>query len=234
MKKALILSLVLLTVIIGCKKRDITPFDYTISGITDVTLEKYSTVTMPVEIKTKQGEPEYVSMSITGVPENVSVSFNPDHGLSPYNSGVVFTTEDKAKEGTYPVTITVFSLSTYYKTYKFNLKVVAANGCQTGRIGRYFVTSDCSVDSYYVNIIKDPALTNGIMIQNFGNFSVYPVTLHMILNCDAKTISIPTQTEDSTGLQFSGVGEFNGNNIYLTYDMVDGPQTTTCHMTLKK
>lgn len=234
MKNALVLTILLSTVIFGCKKHKVTPFDYTISGIGDISVEKEGATTMPVEIKHIKGDAEFVSLSITGLPKNVTATINPDHASGSFNPGIVFNANSMAVEGTYPLMITTYSISSYYRTYNFNLKVVPSSGCVNGRIGNYFVTSDCTVDSYYVHVVKDPYLSNAIMIQNFGNFTAYPVNLHIILDCTTKKISIPTQTEDSTGLQFSGTGTFNGNIINLTYDVVDGPKTTTCHAILNK
>ncbi len=214
-------------------KRSNEKFDYVINGANDFVAEVNSVATMPIEIKVLKGVNEEVDLSISGLPQGVTATFNPNTGWPNYNSGIVFNTVG-AKLGTYKLQIMAYSRSTYYRTYTFNLNIVPISNCAIDRVGSYLTTENCGNDTFYVDVTKDANIKNRIYIANFGNYSIFPATVYADLDCEGKVMNIPQQTNDSSGLTFTGTGVFNGNIMTINYIVNDGITSDTCVAQFKK
>ena len=80
-------------------------FNYIISTA-DISVFPGLTGSSPVDLILLEGTPEFVSVSITGIPSGVSAFFNPTDGCSPDCSLTLYVaTTDQARPGSYTVTL---------------------------------------------------------------------------------------------------------------------------------
>jgi hypothetical protein len=126
MKKIFYASLafsVVLTTAVSCKKKVTTPFTYEVSGLTDVSVPITDSVSIPIQVKTLTGNAETVTLSMDGLPANVTGIITPSTGTPSYNATLKIKALSNAATGTNTITINSYSVSGGIKPYNINLTV---------------------------------------------------------------------------------------------------------------
>lgn len=94
----------------------------TISGITDIHVDMYGFNSLPLTISRNSGLEEKVTLSITGMPQEIESEFAPSSGYASFTTRLE-TKAYFAKSGTYPVQITSTRESSG-KTKTYNVNIV--------------------------------------------------------------------------------------------------------------
>lgn len=174
------------------------------------------------------GEPEPCTLSMSGLPANVSVRFLLPTAVenniitasqidkSQLNTrGIEFTTTSNSAIGVSPVTLVATSASGKVKSRNFNLKI---NG-------------NCAAGNYSGSFIFDGATGTELKIsEGFFQVSSWPPPsfsssyINATINCSTGNITIPSQTIFGSQV-IIGTGVLSGNTITWTYT-IDGQSYT--------
>lgn len=211
MKKFITIALAISPLFFGCSKNVIVnSSNFSVNGVHDVSLTNntVTSATMPLNIQNDGGEQETVTLSLSGVPANVTV----DNGLFITSGIPTFTSVLKlgnfngATPGTYPLTLTATGAVSGAKTYNFNLTVNPELACTSQVVGGY---SNCSPGPYGDQVTADGSEVNKIWFDNIQGQQWVP-KIYGKFNCENNTIYIPQQTTyypgNPTPYQISGNG----------------------------
>ncbi len=202
---------------------------YTVSGFHDVTIDQNDSCLFYLGVQLSSGDPtnEYITFSVSGLPDSVSVNhdtitFRPNYGFA-----LVFYAHGP-KPGVYPVTLKMVSPSMGTKMYTFNLTVTSLFDCTpqfshsqvSSYDGRYDVqisggytsnvygyVSRIGCDTLHIKVIRDsmePGSEPLGMPYTVAEFSA-------TVNCSANLLNIFRQSANGfqqTNETISGTGTF--------------------------
>lgn len=212
--------------------------NFTINGVSNLTIPANFSDSLFLNILHVGGDQENVKLTLTGLPDKVTHKFSADAGTPTFSSRLIIT-GDYATIGTYPLKLTATSTSGVVKNVDFDLIVAKAIDCAGDMAGSYPFAVQCAGGSPNTGnavVIKEPGTTNEIQIQGVMDFPV-----KAILDCAAKTITIPSYTDYGTSyyITINGSGTFLDNymkfNIsYTTFVGGSPAYSGNCEYTLTR
>lgn len=211
----------LISTAISCKKKTTTPFTYTVSGLTDLSVYVGDSVTLPLQVSTLTGDAENVTLSVAGLPANVRGTITPASGKPNFNAQLKISADAGSTDGTNVITVNAFSSSTGTKPYNINLTV---SECSGDVIGLYNGTDVSGNSSYqYQNMtVLAGSQPNHIKIQGWFD----DIQLH----CSSHTLTATPQA--GNGYTLTGSGTFTSNTITINYILANTNDTTRLSGTL--
>ncbi|MCF8448872.1 MAG: hypothetical protein K9G49_03280 [Taibaiella sp.] len=239
MRKVVLFLLALSVVTLSCQKSPKSvkvPVSYVIESgqnapLGDTYIPDAGTYTMPVLVKYLGGyQEDKVTISIKGLPADVTVAQDTFSKVPTYRADFVFTTTN-AVHATYPITITASAPGSDPKTYTFNLSVISAD-CAASLWGALSGANACTARNFnYVSTGVATGVTNELDIVNFGGYGSSTKT-RVKLNCVKDSLTIPSQNIGN-GTVLQGSGTFSGNTmtIYYTASSTPGGFPETCTAT---
>lgn len=182
--------------------------NFNITGVKDTIVYVNDTTNVPITVTWVEGPKETVNLSVTDLPANVTANILPNTGTPDYNATLQLIGGTNATTGTYNNVNVVGTIGSGLTVSKnFNIKV--QNNCRPFLLGTYTITDSCTSGNYnYQSIIySDPINTDRIRIDNFGSNTNYDI--YLLVDCDAKTVTIPAQPIPGAGATVTGNGTFN-------------------------
>jgi hypothetical protein len=209
----------------SCQKNGRPPLEYNISNnaddstIKDIYIPLAGTFSMPVLVKFLSGEPkDSLRLVLSGLPKGITVNQSSFDTIPTYTANFVLSM-DSVAQGTYPVTLTAYTITRLPQTYNFNLVVIPVD-CASLFSGNLNVSNACSVNYNY-----SAAGTSGgygiLYISNLGGYGTYTST-EVVFNCDNDSVSVPYQNIGN-GVTLSGRGIFNNNTLTISYSAQNVP-----------
>ncbi|RYD55171.1 MAG: hypothetical protein EOP56_16625 [Sphingobacteriales bacterium] len=227
--KTLNLIVFLAVFITACSKspkEETATCDFTVNGVTDVTLELDSVAYLPLEIKHISGAQEKVDLFVNGLPGSVTASITSKGGTPPYTSVIKFSAGQNAAVGNNAdVKIKTVSASGLAKEHGLNLNVVPSTRCALKLVGMYNVRNMRFTDrGKYINseqYTSTVTLYNNIpaaiQILNLDGEST-PAQAYGNLDCINSKFTIPVQPSlEDRGYIITGAWYTSSNEIYIQY-----------------
>jgi hypothetical protein len=219
-------------VMTGCSKEnnnnnpyygeDYGPFKYTISGTQDTTIEQSGEANILLTFTKTSGPTENVSLEVTGVPENVTVSLEPTMAKPPFTA-LLRVVSKRAAIGNYPILITGRSTKTGNTVHNLNLNIKAYTNAAFLVEGVCTTSGACTPQtgalSHEANVVVATTAPNRVEIHGFWSDSWSNVVYADLKPAD-KTVAIPAQTVN--GLTFEGNGTYTEGSMHINYT-VKGP-----------
>lgn len=275
MKKALIIITAALFTLAACDKNEplpavITPVDstaqfdssYVIAGVVDIKMDNIDSNGTPLSINHITGVQKKITLSVTGLPANATVTFAPASGIAPFGTLMSIQTTFAAA-GTYPVKLVATPESGTANEYEFTLTVEPEKDCNN-----YFYTSiesDLEVfastssepydmssnDFYYDEQTKELYIRGELPLREPPQFTVSAYKLRatneseylkLSADCSNGTINIPSQTVNGFNIQagsqdftVSGTGKIllAEERFEITYSSFSKTDNVTTTYTLK-
>jgi hypothetical protein len=210
-----LLFAILLVVAMGiysCSKKsdNSSNFNYTVTGIQDMTVSHDTTFDLPLNISAVSGTPETVTLTMNGLPANVVATPASATGIPSFTTSIRIDAY-RAAAGTYPVTLVAKSPNTAEKTYKFNLTLTIPSDCAASFVGSYTGTSDES--SLALSPVISRIDANTVTIPGFNGQGI---NITAVLSCTDNTIIVPIQNPGG-GDTFYGSGLYTKHKVVLNY-----------------
>jgi hypothetical protein len=218
-----------------------TTMVYSIGGVSDVKIASNGyKAELPLAIALTSGFAEKVTLSLSGLPDNVKHEFTTPAGLPTYKSTLTIRSHDAAP-GTYPVTLSGATAANTKKNVNFNLVIDNPTDCTTTMAGNYTAGEHCSAST---TVVVNVAAT----IDNMPNVMILdgiaPIPIAAKFNCGTGTLTLVENSfTDSNGFHsvFTGAGSFSEATktikltIFNTADFQGGHSvTTSCIYTLAR
>ena len=215
----------------------VVPFNYTINGVGNVSVQQGNSGTLPLVVKTLAGTAENVSLSVTGLPTGATATFSAASGTPDFNSTLTIATTAGLAAGTYPIVLKGTSATTTAKTFNFNLVVSGTTGgdCAADAAGSYTSMDSCSATAGAPVVTKTG--TNQIKIANLAGYLTYMIDANATINCTNHTITIPSQAITAIpipGAMLSGTGTFTANSMTIHYTISVLTYVVTCKVDLSR
>lgn len=227
----LLLFLLACVVFWGCGKDDppknvtpANPFVFDLQGVKDLKIENTGTDSMRVSITRKSGSTEKVSLSLEGLPDNVTYRITPNEGLPPFDAWIVINANNSAI-GSFSVTLKASGSTAGVIPYNINLTTFKEDvECIPALLGKYSTTEDCQgspIYNYTATVTQNPIDKKGIIISNFANVGI---DVKATVVCGSNKITVPEQyIGDYT---VSGTGDVVGNKLKIDYTLTVNRMST--------
>lgn len=217
----------LLIMVAACKKNGTTPSpSLTISGISDVTLQKTITDSASLNLAITYSDTTHdtIYLLVTGLPPNITMRPNTFlSGIPNFSTKLTFydtSTTIWPPTGTYPITIYCNSSLFPQKKFTFNLTISQPPSIITTMLGVY---KNCAFDAgvgeeewhpYYIDSISaDSIIPNRIYFHNY-------VMSGQTVYADVTTDSIPNQYNISIPTQIVGQSQMGGAHGFFKNDSI--------------
>ncbi len=165
--------------------------------------------TLILEVKHLSGNQENITLSVEGLPDNVSYEFSNATGI-PTFSTIFIVSAKHAAPGAYSINIVVTTASGKKNNFPCNLTLEESFDCASIVAGYFSGSSDCSFSSSF-NIYKNGGVVDGLTIDGIdGN------ALGASIDCNTNEITIHEQTViDGPGWKsvYTGKGKFTPPSI---------------------
>lgn len=190
------------------KDKDNNAIQFSVNGITDMKFPANQSGTLVLEVKHQSGNQETVSITINGLPANVSYELSSASGTPTYATTLTVTANN-ATPGTYPVSVVATAASGESRTFSFNLILENNYDCVGEMVGTYNGSQSCDYSGTNTTTIifkKDSGNPESFTYKHYYGFDVKGQ-----LDCVTNEITIPEQTfEPYQGTQFkyTGSGKF--------------------------
>ena len=204
MKNQILLLSLLAISFASCKKDDkAAPFVYTINGVHDITMESTGTNFLALQLEHSSGTQQPVTISVSGLPNNVTATASPESGTPGFSTVVTFTAAN-ADTGTYNVKVKGTTSGGSVKEYDLKLRITKLSK-QNLLIGIWNLTEYGSDDNYNGNLdIGETSPTSGLTVtfsnNNTGYYydgsSTYPFTWVLVNNDNVLRMSIGSSPID--------------------------------------
>ena len=215
-----------------------------VSGVSDVRVESWSEITVPIKVLHVNGPGQKVSMMIKGLPENISAEWSAETGYTNFTTILTLNTEF-VEPGSYPVTILCLTEKGLSKEYDITLVVdsIPKGDCNnlfsSAVITNTFILTDAVLDTVvnmpgvyiYHNLSKRELFLNNIYLsfgadftQQFGYIGANGnEQLAISFDCNTGTVIMPEQevegarfsNGDLKKIKISGIGRFNPDTDLL-------------------
>lgn len=221
MKKYAYLALVFFAFVANsCYKNSQPPLSYGVEAFANKYINYNDTLHIPVEIKFFTGNTnEEVTIFFTGMPSGIRLDQDTIKGLPTFTADFVLRARD-IPLGTYPVTMVIYSQSTGYKYYPFNLGVIHEN-CAQYLVGSYTGYNTCQSAMYNYTVTTTSPADSIVDVVNLGGYGTNTAT-RMVLDCNTDSVYIPLQNIGN-GVSLRGSGHFESNKIVIRYKAFNTP-----------
>lgn len=211
---------------------------FRVTGVTDFLFERtpfarYPSWQMPLSVIYGNGDPQRVTLKISGIPPGIKDTLTQKSGYPDFTSIASFQYE-YATNGNYKATLEAIPDSGKTLSYSFDISVSGDTSC-TG----YFLTrnlsgySNCvsSPTGYAVNFTQANPSGDTLVLNNFDNTGV---GIRLVIDCPKLAIAIPPQSVQ--GFYYSGTAALNhhgpGRNptilLYLSKYDASGNFVSSC------
>lgn len=242
MRKAYLLIAVACISFVACKRKttDNTtvtlPVAYVVNGVTDVTVERDSMVTLGLSVNQLPGSrpQESVKITVTGLPSGVTAEVTPENGVPDYDAMITFRASEGAALGESHIKVTATS-ETGSKSYEVHLNVVAISECASKLIGSYMAVDACDTTTsveYPVTVNPVFNKTNRVVMSGFFNGSSSSSSVMANLECNGKTLTLPKQ--NIMFYEVSGSGTYTKEKITVEYVVMSAFDTVICKTVLTR
>lgn len=215
----------------GCSKdnKPVTPyypddygsFSYVLENFRDTFVERKGSTSMFAYVRKKSGPTEDVNFMVEGLPEGLTLTFDPSTAKPPFNMYVNIKAE-KTPEGVYPLVIVSTSKTTGTKRTPINITVKPFSNEALALAGPFVESHSCSQSGapnpFPVYIEESLTTTARINIKGFWS-SAWSNVIYADLNAKAKTLIIPSQKIN--GLEFKGGGIYTEDMLTINYTVAD-------------
>jgi hypothetical protein len=239
MKKIVLFLLAASFFAASCQKTVKVPVSYTVESIqntvpTDIYIPDLGTTTLPLLVKFLGGFSEdTVMLTLKGLPADVRLDEDTITGVPTFRADFKMST-NKARLGTYPVTLTAVAPGSDPKNYRFNVIVTPAD-CASALWGNLSGSNDCSDRNFtYTATGTSSGSVNVLNLVNFGGYGSNTSTL-IVLNCNNDSLTIPAQNiGNGTNLQGYGTFTPTGMTVYYSATSTPGGFPESCTATFTK
>ena len=233
MKKYLILLSAICLAFSSCKKdrnNDNTPINtpdpnamqYTINGLTDITLKANHDSMVLLAITHASGKQEKINMVLTDLPANVTASLETPSGVPTFASKLFYSAKT-ATPGTYSIKLKATSASDSVKLLNINLVITAPpasdSGCANKVLGTFNNTYTGSVSGSTTTKIEWSGDNSKVKITGLPG---YPGEATAIMICNEKKINLFTQSSGGKTITAGSSGTFTDSKITFSYGVSDG------------
>lgn len=217
--------------VLSCSKPEEPALDFRIDGLKNVVLDENGSEVVPLSIMLVSGTPEQITLSIEGLPDGVSASFNISTG-SPNFDVELYIKDDSSYSGTKEVTLKAKSASGVIHPYTFKVTTLEKT-CTKKATGLYEGTSTCRDGNGQIygniNFLEDPDRNDRLY------FVWQQSALHLDVNCNTKRFTLPLQTFGD--IKISGDGYLDENYTLIRIDYKEwhsNGDTITCNAIFRK
>lgn len=221
--------------LVSCKKKNkddagtpvVDSQAYMISNIQDITFTNNESMIWDLPVEWKTGKQEKVTVTIGGLPANVTVTPDTIAGLPTFKPEFTLTARH-ATPGTYPINVYASSATLGTKKYDVNLRVLTSANCVSEFIGSYPSTTHTYGDTTD-GIYNASIVSGGPFILSITCSSLSYNSIKANLNCDNGTFVIPQQSSNGGvfGSQIKGTGQMLDNEkVVIKYSYLYGSSTT--------
>jgi hypothetical protein len=203
---------------------------YTISNLTDMTIENTDDSVSIIGIAHTGGKQENLTLSFIDLPANLSATLKTPSGIPSFASEVTFSSRGPAA-GTYPIKLKAVSASDSVKYFEIKITVRAPlpppppdSGCVNKLLGSY--------QNVYTGYPLPPGTATTVFhwidksSVKITNLPGYPGDAIAYVNCSAQTIQLEQTTAGSVKIQYGYGSWSNTNTLTLEYGMSGGSSGT--------
>lgn len=239
MYKTITLATILCILICSCKKSEdsiitsgtpqqVQDSSYLISGISDVVFNlKEEQKTLLLAFSPVSSTQERITITAEGVPEKVSINFEPSSGIVPFTT-TMYLNNNWGKGGNYDVKIKGTSASGKTKSLQMKLTLpdYSCTEYVVKKSGNYLITTDGNssvIHSFNVYNYNEIAMSlSSLYLENKNGQKVISGAINAEVNCSNNEITIKetTQAIDINGTVYnykiSGNGSINYSDKKLS------------------
>ena len=209
----------------ACKKPFVSNTKFEVTGVQNMSLAENGGAAMALEVNQISGEAELVTLSVSGLPEGVSVGFNPATAMPGFRSTMQLK-DDSSAGGTYNITLTARAAHGREQQYKFTLTTLDKT-CAKKLAGTYHCT-------YYRRTGTGGILDNFTFYEDPTDkdkllFRWNDHDAELVVNCNKNRLTIPYQ--DVGKFKIIGNGFFEDNYQVIDFDYMerhDNGDTISC------
>lgn len=217
--------------IISCNKAEDPKIDFNINGLADVTLDENGSVVKNLTIEHLNGPAEQVTLTIDGLPDGISASFNISTGQPPFDA-TLYIKDDSSKGDIYEVNVLARSASGIEHAYPFKITTLQKT-CTKKASGLYEGTSTCRDGQgqiyNYINFEEDSVSKDRLYFVWQQN------PLYVDVNCNTKQLTMPLQTSGDHKISGDGYLTENYTVIRLNYiEWDNNGDSISCFAIFKK
>ena len=209
----------------ACKKPFVSNTDFEVTGVRDVSLAENGGDAMSLNISQLSGTAELVTLSVSGLPEGVSIGFNPATAMPDFQSSLLLK-DDSSAGGTYNITLTARAAHGKERKYKFTLTTLDKT-CAKKLAGVYHCTyyrrtgTGAIIDNF--TFYEDPTDKDKLLFRWNDHDA------ELVVNCNKNRLTIPYQ--DVGKFKIIGDGFFEDNYQVIDFDYMerhDNGDTISC------
>ncbi len=206
------LTLCLCLFIFSCGKDEGPSTEFSINGLHDIDLPESSSIEVDVTIELESPNAEQVTLSVTGAPEGLSLTFNRITD-KPTFTVKLYIKDDSTEGGVYPITVKARSAKGVEHVTTFNI-TTHNKTCIAKASGYYRGTSICKDGSGLIfnnmQFLTDPDDDTKLV------FLWQDAVIYANVNCNKNRLTIPLQ---STGnYTIIGEGYLDKNYTIINFD----------------
>lgn len=206
---------------------------FSLKGISDLEMQSRDSIFIPLMVEWADGAERKVTLSVSGLPANVTGTFMPAGG---YNfSTTLKLVAKKAALGNSDFHINVSDSAGIIKAYHVTLTIKPKLMCMEEIVGSYMGDYACTSDTDSVAVFIFPTgggpNNNQIAITNLIPFGF--TSVQATIACEGQTIAI--QNQQTGPFTIWGSGNFSiDSTVTINYKYFDGSDTNSCIARLKR
>lgn len=200
------------TFIFSCGKNEGPSTDFSINGLQDIDLEENGSEVVDVTIELKSPNAEQVTLSLEGVPEGLSLSFNRITD-KPTFTVKLYVRDDSSKGGIYPITVRARSAKGTEHTQTFNV-TTHDKTCILKASGYYHGTCICKDGTGL--IFNNMHFLPGGEDEKKLVFLWQDAVIYAIIDCNKNRLTIPQQS--TSNYTIVGEGYLDRNYTIINFD----------------
>lgn len=198
--------------VFSCGKDEGPTTDFSINGLHDIDLPESSSIVVDVLIEQVSPNAEQVTLSVSGAPDGLTVTFNRLTDKPSFNAKL-YIKDDSTVGGVYPITVKARSAKGVEHTTTFNI-TTHNKTCIKKAAGYYRGTSICKDGSGLIfnnmQFLTDPDDDTKLV------FLWQDAVIYANVNCNKNRLTIPLQ---STGnYTIIGEGYLDKNYTVINFD----------------
>lgn len=200
----------------SCSKDKSKKMDFAFNQQKDTTFN-YQKLSKSINVAFTSGDKTNINLSVSGLPKGLDAQFSIKSGTPDFSSILEFTHNDFIIAGTYPIKIIGTADDGTEKSADFKLSINAS--CGEFASGNYttevtYTSSGESLNNTQYRLATKPENPNRIYFYEGKNTKA---DFYADVDCTTSTISIPTQTQNGSSLQFSGSGKMMNKTKQLEF-----------------
>lgn len=208
---------------------------YTIEDVADTSLEQVGMIRKNIFIKRISGSrQEEVRLSAVGLPEGVTVTFDPQTSSASFYS-LMTITATRAAAGKYAIQVAGKTLKSDSVKVPMTLNILPYSNAAVAFNAVFIETRNCDgnggASTHEVSLSPDPSVKDRVLIKGFWS-GTWTNIVYANLNTANKTLDIPVQIASS--ITISGSGSYTDDQIVIAYKVVGDGFTENCTATLDR